>query len=104
MASWVTVAAIWLVEPFLKSLKAFMTLAGRMSSEKVALMLAAGPTSPPLRGKVLMTLGAWVSVGTQFTVKVSETDWESWAPSGRLAVFVKVPHCVGITLMVATKG
>ena len=54
-------AAIWLVEPFLKSLKAFMTLASLMSSEKVALMLAAGPTSPPFRGKVLMTLGASVS-------------------------------------------
>ena len=38
-----------------------MTLASLMSSEKVALMLAAGPSSPPFLGKVLMTLGASVS-------------------------------------------
>ena len=49
-----------MVEPFLKSLKALTTLAESMSSEKVALMLAAGPTSPRL-GEVLVTLGAVVS-------------------------------------------
>src|SRR5829696_9811599 len=33
-----------------------------ISSEKVALMLAAGPTSCPLRGTVLVTFGALLSI------------------------------------------
>ena len=58
-----------------------MTLAARMSSEKVALMLAAGPTSPPSRGKVLMTLGASVSVFSSSKEPMSQLAVPSSSPS-----------------------
>jgi hypothetical protein len=58
--------------------------------------LAAGPTSPPLRGKVLMTLGAVVS---QLTVKDA-----SAVSKPLLAVLVNVPHFVVVATMVSVKG
>src|SRR5215204_1664756 len=58
-----------------------MTLASRMSSEKVAVTLTAGPTSPPLRGKVLMTLGAVESGSSSSKEPMSQTGVASASPS-----------------------